>query len=137
MPFAILGLLPAVHHQADLFVAPNERRQPGDGRRLEATFRCAFPTHGVDAHRLGNASQRLHAEVFEVERAAHQPLGAGANHQLIGNGHAFKPGGNIRGLTQGQALMTPASPHLAHHDWPGVDPEAHGDARHSCAEAGC
>ena len=119
---SLLALLPTPEEEADLLVAAYQGR---------AADRPAVPVNGPgvnrpddpdDLHGLGNSSERRGSEIVNNEGRTGQPGGGGAGHHGVGLGQPLDASGDVRGLAQGELLVTVAAADGAHDDRPRVDP---------------
>ena len=72
---AVLGPGPALEQDAQLVLAPDQRREPLAVQRLEAAFGATLAFDPPGRERLGEALEPQRAEVGQLEQAADQPPG--------------------------------------------------------------
>jgi len=120
LPLAALGSFPAVEELRDLVRAPHEWRQLRS-RRLDRPAHPARANRPAEGDRLGDALQRLRAELLDDERCLDQMAGRFAQHDRVGRGDALHARGEVRGVSQGQPLALGLVAHLGHHDGAAMD----------------
>ena len=139
-PFAGLGLLPAPRQQIELLVSPEQRRGEIGPTSLKTVLHPACPGDVPHVHRVGEAFERLPAEVAVVEQGADQPMRLGADQQCVGLGQRLQAGGEVGRFADRRLLLRdPFAHEVAHHDYAGgdADPCLQGDARRSLQVARC
>jgi hypothetical protein len=77
-----------------------------------------------DLEGRGHTFERLGPEIMAGEIPLDEPLRRRTDDHSIGRGQSLEAGRNIRGLAQSELFLPPAATHLAHDDYPGVDPDA-------------
>ena len=92
--FAALRLLPAAQQQLDFLLAPNERRLPR-AQRLEPAQHPALAEHPPRRLPLGEARQRLRAEIGKIEQSADLPARRIGDDQRVRRGQGLQPGGEV------------------------------------------
>ena len=98
--------------------------------RLEAPLTRANAGHPPRLHGFDDALESVLSKVGVFECTSSQPMGAGANHDLIRPGQSLQPCGAIRGFTHsGLGHGGIAGTGLAHHHRAGGNADAHSQRR--------
>ena len=121
---AVLGPGPALHEDAKLVLAPDQRREVLAVQRLEAALGAALAFDPPGGQRLGEAFEALRPEVGQLEQPADQPARRLADHHRPGRRERLQSRRQVRrlpdhGLFLGRALAD----QLADHDQTGRDPD--------------
>ena len=122
LALALLGLPPAVEQQAELVLAPDQRRQARRLARLETALRAAAAEHPPGPHGCGEALEAVDAEVGVLEQAAEQAPGGRVDDHAARLGQGLEAGGEVRGLADHRLLLRRTlADQVADHDQPGRD----------------
>ena len=119
---AVLGPGPALEQDAELVLAPDQRREMLAVQRLEAALGATLAFDPPGGERLGEALEALRAEVGQLEQPADQPARRLADHHAARRRERLQPRREVRrladhGLLLGRALAD----QLADHDQAGRD----------------
>ena len=122
LPMPFLGLLPAFPQDAELLLAPGQRREAGLQRYLERTARPGICDDPIGLDRLGHAAQAPGAQVLCHEQPAHELVRIGADVQRAGRGRGLEP---CRDVWHRAGDVHRVAADLAGHDQPGMRADAH------------
>ena len=129
MALAAACLLPALEQEADLLLAADQRRELPRAQRRETVGHGARAQHARHLDRVGEALDRMGAEIGVVEQLADQGAGVRADHDAAGLGQRLQAGGAIGRVADHRLLLADqvAGDDLAGRD---ADPrrERHGEA---------
>ncbi len=117
--------LPAVQQQAELLVAPDQRREPAIRTGVQPSAHAALGVNPEHMDWLGEALQRVVARILGEEETLHQALAGRADHQAVFVGQPLQAGGQVRRLAQGELLAPLAASDCSHHHQAGVNADAH------------
>src|SRR5262249_29557695 len=81
---ALQGLFPAIFEQADLVIAPGQRRQADGQSDVDGGARTALTLDAVDRDRLRGALDLVSAQAFTDEVTVDQALGGAGAHDGAG-----------------------------------------------------
>ena len=121
LPRAVLRPLPTIDENRQLDLAADEARQ-ASRRDGEPAAHPARLHDAVQRHRLAHALQHLRPAVLDHEQPGHQALRRGGDHHRVGRGRVLHARRDVRGLAEDLAVVRD-------HDRPGVQTDAHGQAR--------
>ena len=122
LALAVLGPGPALEQDAELVLAPDQRREPLAVQRLEAALGATLAFDPPGGERLGEALEALRAEVGQLEQPADQPARRLADHDAARLGERLQPGREVRRLADHRLLLRRAlADQLADHDQAGRD----------------
>src|SRR5215469_9421650 len=124
-PFAELCLLPAPRQEVELLVTTDQRGDPRT-QGLKAADEPALADHVPGTLRLGETSERLGAEILDLEQRADLSPGAVGNDQSARPGQRLQTGGKIWRLTDHAAfLRRTRTDQIANHDESSSDADLH------------
>ena len=114
---AVLGPGPALEQDAELVLAPDQRREMLAMQRLEAAFGATLALDPPGGERLGEALQPLRAEIGQLEQPADQPAGRLADDHAARRGERLQPRREVRRLADHRLFLRRAfADQLADHD---------------------
>src|SRR4029077_7396322 len=99
LSFPVLRQVPALHQKADLVLAADEAGQPTDTDRFEAALRNRNSVDRPDLDRIGNALDRVPAEVAQRKAVAKQLARRGWKDDTPGLCQSLQSRGQVRRLT--------------------------------------
>ena len=105
LPFAGLGLPPALDQQGQFLIAADDRRHAARLPGGEAALERALAEHDEGGGRFLDPLERLRAERAQHEQVAEQPAGRFGDHDRAGLGHALEAGGKVRRIADHRLLL--------------------------------
>ena len=125
---AVLGPGPALEQDAELVLAPDQRREMLAVQRLEAALGAALAFDPPGGERLGEALEALRAEIGQLEQPADQPARRLADHHAARRRERLQPRREVRRLADHRLLLGRAlADQLADHDQAGRDADPRGE----------
>ena len=119
---AVLGPGPALEQDAELVLAPDQRRETLAVQRLEAALGATLAFDPPGRERLGEALEALRAEVGQLEQPADQPARRLADDHAARRRERLQPRREVRRLADhGLLLRRALADQLADHDQAGRD----------------
>ena len=121
-PSPSLAQRPALEQDAELVLAPDQRRETLAVQRLEAALGATLAFDPPGRQRLGEALEALRAEVGQLEQPADQPPRRLADHHAARRRERLQPRREVRRLADHRLLLRRAlADQLADHDQAGGD----------------
>ena len=109
MAFTIECALPAIHQQAQLVLAPDERSQSTRHRRCsEPLSHSAWLDYTVKLKRPFHAFERLRTAIFNHEQPGDQLMRSRGYQYRAGSGRCLHPRGYVRSIAENIGILARA-----------------------------
>jgi len=105
LPLSALCPLPAEPQQFQFLVAPNQRRQSGRVKRLEAALNRAHPEHLPCLYRRVETLRLDSPEIAVLEEAPQKPTCARRDDDTARFCNGLEASGKVRGLADNSVLL--------------------------------